>query len=244
MKDIDYKEKIYLDKLPKHVAIIMDGNGRWAKKKNIPRNFGHKAGAKALQKILKAADDIGIKHLTVYAFSTENWTRPKEEISGLMNLLREYLKQYLKDMDKNNIKVDIIGDITKLDKDIQEQIEKIKIKTYNKTGLNLHIALNYGGHDEIIRAIKKIGQDLLDSKINIDEINKDVFATYLDTKDIPDPDLLIRTSGEQRISNFLLWQIAYSELYFCDKLWPDYNENDFYKAIYEFQKRNRRFGGI
>ncbi|MBM7685170.1 MAG: undecaprenyl diphosphate synthase [Epulopiscium sp.] len=244
MGGIDYKQMINLDNLPKHIAIIMDGNGRWAKERKKSRSYGHQAGSKALERVLRAADALGIPHLTVYAFSTENWQRPKEEVDSLMNLLRSYLKKYLKDSEKNNIKIDIIGDKAKLDEDIQEQIRDLEMKTSKKSGLNLHIALNYGSRDEIIRAVKKMSQDVLESKLNLDSIDQHTFSMYLDTKAIPDPDLLIRTSGEQRLSNFLLWQIAYSELYFCDKLWPDYDENDLYKAIYEFQNRNRRFGLI
>lgn len=239
-----YKQMIDLDRLPKHIAIIMDGNGRWAKSRKKSRTYGHKAGSKALEKVLNAADALGISHLTVYAFSTENWQRPKDEVDSLMNLLRNYLKKYLRDSDKNNIKIDILGDKTKLDNDIQEQIRELEIKTSGKSGLNLHIALNYGSRDEMIRAVRKMGQDILESKLNVDSIDQDTISMYLDTKNIPDPDLLIRTSGEQRLSNFLLWQIAYSELYFCDKLWPDFDDNDLYKAIYEFQNRNRRFGLI
>ncbi|NLK97025.1 isoprenyl transferase [Defluviitalea saccharophila] len=239
-----YKQMIDLDSLPKHIAIIMDGNGRWAKNRKKSRTHGHQAGSKALEKVLNAADALGIPHLTVYAFSTENWQRPKDEVESLMNLLRNYLKKYLRDSDKNNIKIDILGDKTKLDEDIQDQIRELEMKTSKKNGLNLHIALNYGSRDEMIRAIKRMGQDILESKLSIDSINQSTFSMYLDTGSIPDPDLLIRTSGEQRLSNFLLWQIAYSELYFCDKLWPDFDENDLYKAIYEFQNRNRRFGLI
>lgn len=239
-----YKQMIDLDSLPKHIAIIMDGNGRWAKNRKKSRTHGHQAGSKALEKVLNAADALGIPHLTVYAFSTENWQRPKDEVESLMNLLRNYLKKYLRDSDKNNIKIDILGDKTKLDEDIQDQIRELEMKTSKKNGLNLHIALNYGSRDEMIRAVRKMGQDILESKLNADSIDQDTISMYLDTKNIPDPDLLIRTSGEQRLSNFLLWQIAYSELYFCDKLWPDFDDNDLYKAIYEFQNRNRRFGLI
>ncbi|NLK20796.1 MAG: isoprenyl transferase [Epulopiscium sp.] len=239
-----YKEKIQLNNLPRHIAIIMDGNGRWAKIRNKSRTSGHRAGTKALQKISDAANSLGIKHLTVYAFSTENWNRPEDEVNSLMKLLREYLNQYLRDSGKNNIKIDIMGDTNKLDADIQNQIKKLQEITVNKNGLHLHIALNYGSRDEITRAMRKIGQDILEGKITIDAITQETIPTYLDTRDMPDPDFVIRTSGEQRISNFLLWQIAYSELYFTDILWPDYNEDDFYRAIYEYQNRNRRFGGV
>lgn len=214
------------------------------KKKQQSRSFGHKAGTKALEKIIKAADSLGIAHLTVYAFSTENWNRPKEEVNSLMKLLNQYLNQYLKDSKNSNIKIDVIGDISKFDKDTQDKIKQLQELTYNKSGLNLHIALNYGSRDEITRAIKKIISDATKSKINIEDINASLISNYLDTNGIPDPDLLIRTSGEKRISNFLLWQIAYSELFFSEKLWPDFDENDLYEAIFEYQNRDRRYGSI
>ncbi|NLJ87188.1 MAG: isoprenyl transferase [Epulopiscium sp.] len=244
MDKLNYKDKLKMTSLPKHIAIIMDGNGRWAKKKQQSRSFGHKAGTKALEKIIKAADSLGIAHLTVYAFSTENWNRPKEEVNSLMKLLNQYLNQYLKDSKNSNIKIDVIGDISKFDKDTQDKIKQLQELTYNKSGLNLHIALNYGSRDEITRAIKKIISDATKSKINIEDINASLISNYLDTNGIPDPDLLIRTSGEKRISNFLLWQIAYSELFFSEKLWPDFDENDLYEAIFEYQNRDRRYGSI
>ncbi|HOQ16488.1 MAG TPA: isoprenyl transferase [Defluviitaleaceae bacterium] len=244
MDNHNYKNKLKMDSLPKHIAIIMDGNGRWAKQKQQSRSFGHKAGSKALERIVKAADSLGIAHLTVYAFSTENWKRPKEEVNALMKLLSQYLNQYLKDTKDNNVKIDVIGDITKFDEEIQRKIEKIQELTLKKNGLNLHIALNYGSRDEMTRAVKKIVTDVMESKIDLNSIDDSLISSYLDTKEIPDPDLLIRTSGEKRISNFLLWQIAYTEFYFTDKLWPDFDENDLYKAIFEYQNRERRFGTI
>ena len=234
---IDYKN------IPKHIAIIMDGNGRWAKNKFLPRVAGHKAGVDSLEKIIYKAKEIGIKHLTVYAFSTENWKRSKEEINGIMNLLRNYINKYTETAIKENIKMDIIGDISKLDKDIQEQIFNLENITKNKNVLNLHIALNYGGRDEIKRCIKKICESVQNNEISINEIDENTISDNLDTSNIPDPELIIRTSGEQRISNFLLWQVAYSELYFSEKLWPDFSEYDFMEAIYYYQNRNRRFGG-
>lgn len=231
------------EKMPKHVAVIMDGNGRWAAKRNLVKKAGHKAGADTLEKISRHADKLGIKHFTVYAFSTENWKRSEEEVSGLMDLLRKYLDDHIKRAKRDNIRVDVIGDVTRLDKDIQEKIEALKEISKDKTGLFLHIALNYGGRDEILRAVRKMAEDIKEGKKEISDIDEKFFSSYLDTKDIPDPELLIRTSGEERISNFLLWQIAYSEMNFSEKLWPDYTEKDFDEAIYNYQHRERRFGG-
>lgn len=239
------KEQLQLDRMniPKHVAIIMDGNGRWAAKRALPKKAGHRAGAKTLENISQAAIDLGIEHLTVYAFSTENWKRSKEEVKGIMDLLREYLKTYIDKAKKDNVRVHIIGDITRLDEDIQQQIVELESLTKNKTGMNLHIALNYGGRDELLRAIRKVSQDVAEGKYKAEEIGEKELEQYLDTKEIPDPELLIRTSGEERISNFLLWQIAYSELSFSEKLWPDFTEYDLKQAIYQYQSRERRFGG-
>ena len=231
------------EKMPKHVAVIMDGNGRWAAKRNLVKKAGHKAGADTLEKISRHADKLAIKHFTVYAFSTENWKRSEEEVSGLMDLLRKYLDDHIKRAKRDNIRVDVIGDVTRLDKDIQEKIETLKEISKDKTGLFLHIALNYGGRDEILRAVRKMAEDIKEGKKEISDIDEKFFSSYLDTKDIPDPELLIRTSGEERISNFLLWQIAYSEMNFSEKLWPDYTEKDFDEAIYNYQHRERRFGG-
>ncbi len=231
------------DKIPEHVAIIMDGNGRWASKRMLAKKMGHKAGADVLEKISRHADKLGVHHLTVYAFSTENWKRSDEEVSGIMDLLRSYLKNHIKRAKNDNIKVDIIGDVTRLDEDIQEQIKNLEDITKDKTGLNLHIALNYGGRDEIIRAVKNIAQEIKLGNIDVEDITEEYFSNSLDTKGVPDPELLIRTSGEERVSNFLLWQIAYSEMSFSDKLWPDYTTDDFDEAIYSYQNRERRFGG-
>ncbi len=239
------KEQLQLDKnnIPKHIAIIMDGNGRWAAKRALPKKAGHRAGAKTLENISQAAINLGIEHLTVYAFSTENWKRSEEEVKGIMDLLREYLKTYIDRAKKDNVRVHIIGDITRLDKDIQQQIVELEGLTKDKTGMNLHIALNYGGRDELLRAIRKVSQDVVKGKYKAEEIGEKELEQYLDTKEIPDPELLIRTSGEERISNFLLWQIAYSELSFSEKLWPDFTEYDLQQAIYQYQNRERRFGG-
>jgi len=239
------KNRLQLDmeRIPKHIAIIMDGNGRWAAQRGLVKKAGHKAGADTLEKISRSAMNIGVKHLTVYAFSTENWKRSEEEVNGIMDLLRSYLKEHIKRAQKDNVKVDVIGDKTRLDEDIQQQIEHLEEITKHKTGLNLHIALNYGGRDEIVRGIKKLTSDVKNGIIEIENIDEKLFPSYLDTKEIPDPELLIRTSGEERISNFLLWQIAYSEMSFSDKLWPDYEEEDLIEAIYSYQNRERRFGG-
>lgn len=231
------------DSLPHHIAIIMDGNGRWAKKRFMPKSIGHRNGANALDKIVNEADKMGIKHITAYAFSTENWKRSKEEVDYLMNLIREYINDYIKDNKNSNVKIDVIGDISVLDNDLQKKIKLLEELSYAKKGLNLHIALNYGGRDEIKRAVKKLSYDVLQKNIDIESIDEALIGNYLDTKGIPDPELLIRTSGEFRISNFLLWQTAYSEFYFSDKLWPDFTIKDFLQAIEEYKNRDRRFGG-
>lgn len=227
---------------PKHIAFIMDGNGRWAKKRFLTRSAGHKAGAEALRKLVNECEKIGVEYVTVYAFSTENWKRPDDEVKLLMDLMRSYMQRYIGDADKNNIKMVALGDISKLDKDLQDKIIFLQEKTKNKTGIQLNIALNYGSRDEIVRAAKKMAVDVKKG-FPIDRVNEKVFAAYLDTKGMPDPELLIRTSGELRISNFLLWQLAYTELYFTDKLWPDFNINDLQDAIHQYQSRDRRFGG-
>ena len=231
-------------RVPRHVAIILDGNGRWAKKRNMPRNYGHSRGSKNVEVITKAAHDLGIKYLTVYAFSTENWNRPKGEVDALMRLLREYMKTCLKTAKKNNMRVRVIGDISRLDQDIIDGIRELEEASKDYDGLYFQIAVNYGGRDEMIRAVKKLASDVKDGEVEVDEIDEPLFASYLDTKDIPDPDLLIRTSGEERLSNFLLWQLAYAEFYFTDVLWPDFSKEDLEEAIREYSKRNRRYGGV
>jgi undecaprenyl diphosphate synthase len=231
-------------KIPEHVAIIMDGNGRWAKKKLMPRNYGHAQGSKIVEKICEEAHRLGIKYLTVYAFSTENWNRPQEEVDSLLKLLRNYMKDCLKTSSKNNMKVRIIGDVTRLDTDLQESIAELERESAKNTGINFQVALNYGGRDDIIRAVKKLAVDFKDGNISLDEIDVNRFSGYLDTKGIPDPDLLIRTSGENRLSNFLLWQLAYTEFYVTDTLWPDFNKEELLKAIEYYNSRNRRFGAI
>ena len=229
--------------LPKHIAIIMDGNGRWAKKRLLPKKMGHKAGADALKKLLKKVEETEIEHITVYAFSTENWKREKEEIDDLMKLLKDYIQQYIKENEKSNIRIDTIGDLTILDEDLQRDLAYLKEISSKKTGLSLHIALNYGGRDEIIRAVKNIVKDVNNNNLLIENIDENMFSSYLDTREYKDPELIVRTSGELRISNFLIWQAAYSEFYFSDKLWPDFTFEDLEQAINSYQKRERRFGG-
>ena len=230
--------------IPQHVAIILDGNGRWAKAKGMPRNYGHAQGSKNVEKICEEAWRMGIKYLTVYAFSTENWNRPKEEVNALMKLLRNYMKTCLKTAAKNDMKVRVIGDITRLDEDIRSRILELEEATKNNGGLNFQIAINYGSRDEMIRAMKKMCQDMENGTRQVSELNEDLFASYLDTAGIPDPDLLIRTSGEQRLSNYLLWQLAYSEFYFTDVPWPDFGKEELEKAVEAYNKRDRRFGGL
>ena len=229
--------------LPKHIAIIMDGNGRWAKKRLLPKKMGHKAGADALKKLLKRIEKTDIEHITVYAFSTENWKREKQEVDDLMKLLKDYIGQYIKDNETSNLKIDTIGDISALSEDLQKDLAHLKEISSKKTGLNLHIALNYGGRDEIVRAIKHISNDVKNGDIAIEDITENLFSSYLDTKEYNDPELIVRTSGELRTSNFLVWQSAYSEFYFSDKLWPDFTFEDLEQAINAYQKRERRFGG-
>ena len=231
-------------RVPEHVAIILDGNGRWAKKRFLPRNMGHAQGSKTVERIIEDAFDMGIKYLTVYAFSTENCRRPKDEVDALMKLLRDYLKTCIKRANKNNMRVRVIGDVTGLSEDLREKIEQLEEASKGNTGINFTIALNYGSRDEMIRAMKKMAGDLLAGTLKKEDITEDVFAGYLDTKGIPEPDLMIRTSGEQRLSNFMLWQLAYTEFYFTDVLWPDFNKKELKKAVEYYNGRERRFGGI
>ncbi len=228
---------------PKHIAIIMDGNGRWAKRRLLPKKLGHKAGADALKTLIKKLEKTDITDITVYAFSTENWKREKQEVDDLMSILKDYIRRYIKENETSNTKIDIIGDISVLPKDLIEDIKELETISSHKTGLRLHIALNYGGRDELVRAIKNISKDITSGKLAIDNIDENLVSSYLDTKEYKDPELIIRTSGEQRLSNFLIWQSAYSEFYFSDKLWPDFTFEDLEKAINAYQKRERRFGG-
>lgn len=229
-------------KVPQHIAIILDGNGRWAKSKGMPRNYGHAQGSKNVEKICEEAWRMGIKYLTVYAFSTENWNRPKDEVDALMKLLRNYMKTCLKTAAKNDMKVRVIGDIKPLDDDIKKRIRELEEATVNNGGLNFTIALNYGSRDELTRAAKRMAQDCAAGKLDPEKIDESVYGSYLDTHDIPDPDFMIRTSGEQRLSNYLLWQLAYAEFYFTDVPWPDFTKDELVKAIEEYNHRHRRFG--
>lgn len=230
--------------IPKHVAIILDGNGRWAKKRLLPRNAGHAAGSKNVEKICKAAWEMGVEYVTMYAFSTENWSRPKEEVDALMKLLHQYLSDCLKTSKKNNMQVRVIGDISRLEPELQERIRELEEFSSQNTGLRFQVALNYGSRDEIRRGVTKLAEDVKAGKIQPEEISEEMIGTYLDTSGIPDPDLMIRTSGEQRLSNYLLWQFAYTEFYFTDVLWPDFDKKELEKAIAFYQGRNRRFGGV
>ncbi len=230
------------ENMPKHIAIIMDGNRRWARAQGKPASFGHKEGAKTLEKIVRYANKIGLEHITVYAFSTENWKRAEEEVSALMLLLQNYLDDYSKRADSENIKVKILGDITALSPKMQKSIINCMERTKNNTGVVFNIALNYGGRDEITRAVKKIATKVKEGEINVDDINEELISNELYTVGQPDPDLVIRTSGEKRLSNFLPWQSTYSELLIIDKNWPDFNEQDLDNAIIEYQKRTRKFG--
>ena len=231
-------------KIPAHVAIIMDGNGRWAKKRGLPRTVGHAQGAKVVEQILEDADDMGIKYLTVYAFSTENWTRPVTEVKALMNLLRTYMKTSLAKCAKNNVRVRVIGDKSKLDADLQDSIAGLEADTAGTTGIGFQIAINYGGRDEITRAVRKIAAKAAAGEIRPEEITSESISDSLDTAGIPDPDLLIRTCGEQRTSNFLIWQCAYSEFYFTQTAWPDFTKKDLELAIDAYNHRERRYGGL
>lgn len=233
---------IDMENLPTHVAIILDGNRRWAKSKGLSSKEGHKEGAENVKRITKFANNIGIKYLTLYAFSTENWKRTEDEVKGLLFLLEKYLKEVLSSDDLENVKFNLIGDISVLSPKLQNYIMEAREKSKNNTGLQLNIAFNYGGRAEIIRAVKQIATDVEKGKINVEDINEEIISNNLYTKGQPDPDLLIRTSGEIRTSNFLPWQIVYSEFYFPEKNWPEFNDDDFLEAIRVYQSRNRRFG--
>ena len=230
--------------IPKHVAIILDGNGRWAKSKGLPRNAGHVQGARVVEDMCEITYNMGIQYFTVYAFSTENWSRPKDEVDALMKLLRNYMVNAKKRANKNNMCVRVISDKTGLDKDLQESILDLEESTKDNTGLHFQIAINYGGRDEITRAVRRLSADVAEGKLEADSITDETINSYLDTAGLPDPDLLIRTCGEQRISNFLLWQLAYTEFYFCDKAWPDFNKKELELAIESYNTRNRKFGGL
>ncbi|MBE6048660.1 MAG: isoprenyl transferase [Clostridium sp.] len=233
-----------MDRIPKHIAIIMDGNGRWAKSRNLPRTLGHKAGIESIRRIVKEGDRLGVKYMTFYAFSTENWKRPVEEVSALMKLLVQYLKQEIDELDKRNVKINVLGDISRLPQECIEEINKSTKRTSGNTGLVMNFALNYGGRDEITRAMKTIAEEVKNEKIRVEDITQDLIEKHLYTAGMPDPDVIIRPSGEQRLSNFLLWQCAYSEFWYSDVNWPDFSEQDLQRAILDYQSRDRRYGGI
>ncbi|MBU5488674.1 isoprenyl transferase [Clostridium sp. MSJ-8] len=233
-----------MNNIPKHIAIIMDGNGRWAKARNLPRTMGHKAGVETIRNIVKEADALGVKYVTFYAFSTENWKRPKEEVNALMKLLVQYLRKELDELHENGVVINVLGDISRLPQECINEINRAKEKTKNNTGLVMNMALNYGGRAEIVRAIKNIVLDAKEEKIDINDIDEAFVNKYLYTANMPDPDMIIRPSGEQRLSNFLLWQCAYSEFWYSDINWPDFTAENLKEAIIDYQKRNRRFGGV
>ena len=230
--------------IPNHVAIILDGNGRWAKKKGMPRTYGHVKGCENLEKICSVAKELGVKYLTVYAFSTENWKRSKEEVDALMKLFRNYMKKCIKISRDNKMQVRVIGDPTAFDPDLQEKIKELEEYSSQYDELYFQIALNYGSRDEITRGMRKLAQDVAEGSLNPQEITEDTISGYLDTACVPDPDLLIRTSGEQRLSNFLMWQLAYTEFYFTDVPWPDFSKEELEKAIETYNHRDRRYGGV
>lgn len=241
---MDLKNSIDMDRLPDHVAIIMDGNGRWARQRGKPRTFGHQHGVTSVRETAEAAAEIGINYLTLYAFSTENWKRPKLETDALMSLLLQTIHRETKTLNKNNIRLRAIGDLESLPLRIRNQLDKAIRNTAANDRMTLTIALSYSGHWELLKAIKQLGRDIADGKIDCKDINEHIFETFLETHDMPDPELLIRTSGEFRLSNFLLWQIAYTELYFTPVLWPDFRKNDLYEALIDYQHRDRRFGKL
>ena len=230
--------------VPNHIAIILDGNGRWAKERGMPRTYGHVKGCANLENICYDIKDLGVKYLTVYAFSTENWKRSREEVEALMKLFRGYLKKCIKISKKNNMKMKVIGDVTAFAPDIQQSVRELEEYSKDFDGIYFQLALNYGSRDEIVRAVRKVAQDCVDGKVDPKDIDEKLYSSYLDTWDIPDPDLLIRTSGEQRLSNYLLWQLAYSEFYFTDVPWPDFTKEELIRAIEQYNNRDRRFGGI
>jgi undecaprenyl diphosphate synthase len=229
---------------PRHVAIIMDGNGRWAKARHLPRVMGHRAGVAAVRATVRAAPELGIEYLTLYGFSSENWKRPRTEVNDLMGLLRMYIREDLEELHRNGVEVKVIGAKTHLEGDIVQLIEEAQVRTRGNTKLKLIIAFNYGGQDEIVEAARRIAKDAVDGKLKPEELDREQFASYLATAGIPDPELVIRTSGERRLSNFLIWQAAYSEFVFTDTLWPDFTKAHLVAAIQEFQGRDRRFGGL
>ncbi|NLM21471.1 MAG: isoprenyl transferase [Peptococcaceae bacterium] len=242
-KKVKYKG-LDMTRIPKHLAVIMDGNGRWAQKRGMPRSMGHRAGVEALRNIVRLSDSLGIQYLTVYAFSTENWKRPRSEIGILMSLLKEYVIKELDELHANNVKIQVLGDMTNIPEDVRAAYVIACERTKDNKGLVLNVALNYGSRAEITQAVQKIARDVLQGSINCEDITEDLFEQYLYTRGCPEPELLVRTSGEMRLSNFLLWQVAYSEIVVVKELWPDFNEKSLLEAIRIFQNRERRFGGI
>jgi undecaprenyl diphosphate synthase len=239
---MDYKSLINTSNVPKHIAVIMDGNGRWAKEHGKPRIFGHKNGVLSVRNIVEGAGEIGLEYLTLYAFSTENWKRPKLEVAALMQLLVATISNEVVALNKNNVRLVTIGDLSRLPGNCERELQKAKDKTKNNTGLSLVLALSYSSKIEIVNAVKKIAADAIANNLAVNDIDEQLIGNYLDTADIVDPELLIRTSGEYRLSNFLLWQLAYSELYFTDKYWPDFTKEDLFKAVVDYQGRERRYG--
>ncbi|MBQ9815275.1 MAG: isoprenyl transferase [Lachnospiraceae bacterium] len=231
-------------KIPQHVAIIMDGNGRWAKKRHMPRTFGHAQGARVLEQTLEDCSDLGVKYLTVYAFSTENWARPFEEVQVIMNLFRDYLISAVDKCNRNNVRCMVIGERSRLSQDIIDSINNLENATKDNTGITFIVAINYGSRDEIVRAVNSISREVQEGNIQPGEITAETIEQYLDTRGIPDPDLLIRTSGEERLSNFLMWQLAYTEFYFTDTAWPDFDKNELLKAFEKYSSRDRRYGKV
>lgn len=230
--------------LPQHIAFIMDGNGRWAKKRGMPRVFGHNAGTEAFKEIVRESRTLGIRYVSFYAFSTENWKRPQSEVDGLMQILVKFIASESEEIHANNIKINILGDIAALPKEAKKAVEDVLLLTENNTAMDLNIALNYGGRYEIVSATQRLVKDIDEGKVTREAIDETLFSSYLYTKDMPDPDLMIRTSGEYRLSNFLLWQLAYSEFIFLDIFWPDFSIQEYHKALQEYASRNRRFGKI
>lgn len=243
-KSKDLRDKIDKERLPRHIAIIMDGNGRWAQKRGLPRTMGHKAGVEAIRGIVKACSNLGVEVLTVYAFSTENWRRPKEEVGVLMTLLTDYLRRELNELHENKVQIRMIGNMSQLPLEAQQELKSSIKRTQNNSGLILNLALNYGGRAEITSAVRRISEAVVQGRLKPQDITEEIIDESLFTSGLPDPDLLIRTSGEMRLSNFLLWQLAYTEIVVTDCLWPDFNSEELVEAIMAFQKRERRFGGL
>ena len=243
-KENDKAGQVDFDRLPRHVAIIMDGNGRWAKKRGLPRTAGHKVGAEPFRKIARHCKKLGIEYLTVYAFSTENWKRPREEVETIMGLLKNYMAEAIESMEEEKIKLKFFGDMSALSPELQELVRKTDEMSSRIDGFQANVCLNYGGRDEILQAARAFAKECAEGKADPDSLTAEQFSSYLYSAGVPDPELIIRPSGELRLSNFLLWQCAYAEFYYCDTLWPDFSEEDLEKAIVDYQKRDRRFGGV